>query len=142
MIFAARAVLAGKKIYYASKAQVFHSHNHTGRQLFRRNFDMGVSQADHPEIFENISSEGEGIRLVKETAEFLKKEKKAYMIPELIYKSGCKYIGYRLGKNYKKLPSKVILKCTDSKPYWERYWDKTNVPENVHAGYGKNEEGL
>lgn len=142
MIFAAKAIRSGKKIFYASKAKVIHSHNYNGRKLFQRNFDMGVSQADHPEIFENMSSENEGIRLVKETAEYLKREKKAYMIPELIYKSGCKYMGYRLGKNYKKLPSKVILKCTDSRPYWERYWDKTNIPENVNAGYGKNAEGL
>lgn len=142
MIFAAKAVQSGRKIYYASKAKVIHSHNQNGGKLFRRNFDMGVSQADHPEIFDRVPSEGEGVRLVKETAEYLKREKKTYMIPELLYKSGCKYIGYRLGKNYKKLPSGVILKCTDSKLYWERYWDKVNVPDDVHAGYGKNEEGL
>lgn len=142
MIFAAKAIQAGKKIYYASKAKVIHSHNYTGKKQFHRNFDMGVSQADHPEIFANIPSEGEGIRLVKETVQYLKREKKAYMIPELLYKSGCKYIGYRLGKNYKKLSSGMILKCTDNKPYWERYWDKMKIPENVHAGYGKNSEGL
>ncbi|NBH81403.1 glycosyltransferase family 2 protein [bacterium C-53] len=142
MIFAAKVIQSGKKIYYASGAKVIHSHNHGGKKLFRRNFDLGVSQADHPDIFGAVSSEGEGVRLVKETAEYLKRQKKAYMIPELIYKSGCKYIGYKLGINYKKLPSKVILWCTDNKPYWDRYWDKMNVPEDVHAGYGKNAEGL
>lgn len=142
MLFAAKAVQAGKKIYYASAAKVIHSHNYSGKKQFKRNFDLGVSQADHPEIFEGVSSEGEGIRLVKETALYLKSEKKAYLIPELFYKSACKYLGYRLGKKYRKLSSRMILKCTDNKPYWERYWDKMKIPADVHAGYGKNEEGL
>ncbi len=35
------------------------------RQQFHRNFDLGVSQAEHPEIFEGVPSEGEGSGLVK-----------------------------------------------------------------------------
>ena len=56
----------GYRIAYAADAVVFHSHNYTALEQLRRNFDLAVSQADHPEVFAGISSEGEGIRLVKD----------------------------------------------------------------------------
>lgn len=142
MLFAAKAIAEGKKIAYAANAKVVHSHDYTGKQQFKRNFDLGVSQADHPEVFEAIKSESEGIRMVKANMDYLKQQGKAYLIPKLIYMSGCKFLGYRLGKNYKKLSKKQILKYTMNPRYWERYWDKNEIPENVYAGYGKNHEGL
>lgn len=142
MIFAAKAIHSGKKVYYASKAEVIHSHNYTNMEQLRRNFDMGASQADHPEIFKEVPSEGEGKKLVKDTIAFLSRNKKKCLIPGLILKSGYKYIGYKLGYNYKKLPGKVILSCTMNKSYWNRYWDKKKIPANVHEGYGKNSQGL
>ena len=50
MIYAAKAVEAGYSVAYAADAQVVHSHNYTNGQQFHRNFDLGVSQAEHPEI--------------------------------------------------------------------------------------------
>jgi len=140
MLYAAKAIKAGKKIAYAPSARVVHSHNYTGKQQFKRNFDLGVSQADHPEVFGPLKSENEGIRLVKNTARFLLQNKRGYQIPALIYISGCKFLGYKLGLNYKRLSKKMILRCTMNKAYWGRYWDKKEIPENVYAGYGKTEE--
>jgi len=60
MIYASGAVKAGKKIAYASKAVVIHAHNYSNRQQFKRNFDLAVSQAMHPEVFQGVSSEAEG----------------------------------------------------------------------------------
>lgn len=118
MIFAAGAIKNGYAIAYAADAEVIHSHNYSGPQQFHRNFDLAVSQADHPEVFAGIRSEGEGIRLVKSTASYLIKNKKAFLLPRLIYMSGCKYLGYRMGKRYKKLPRRMILWCTMNKSYW------------------------
>ena len=39
-------------IAYEAEARVLHSHNYTNMQQLRRNFDLGVSQAEHPEVFE------------------------------------------------------------------------------------------
>ena len=61
----------GYSVVYAADARVYHSHNYSGRQQFHRNFDLGVSQAEHPEIFEGVPSEGEGIRLVKRSLGYL-----------------------------------------------------------------------
>jgi len=118
MLFAANALAHGKKIAYVAEARVYHSHNYGNIQYFRRNFDLGVSQAEHPEIFSLVSSEKEGISLVKKTALFLLKTKRGYYLPKLIINSGFKWIGYRLGKNYRRLSDPVIKKLTSNPSYW------------------------
>ena len=119
MIYAASVIKAGYEIGYVAEAQVIHSHYYTGKQQFHRNFDLGVSQADHPEVFKEVPSEKEGSRLVSETIKFLLKEKKIGLIIPFIYQCGCKYIGYRMGKAYHKLPMSVIQKCTMNSNYWK-----------------------
>ena len=120
MIMAYRFLMAGYGVYYKADAKVIHSHNYTNMQQFHRNFDLGVSQAEHPEIFEGVPSEGEGIRLVKKSLNYLLRTGHIWLIPQLIWQSGMKYAGYFLGKRYKKLPQKVILACTMSPYYWKK----------------------
>lgn len=119
MIFAANAVKEGYKVAYAADARVYHSHNYTGIQQFHRNFDLGVSQAQHPEIFEGISSESEGISMIKKTVGYLWEKGHKTEIFRLVYTSGCKFIGYRLGKCYRKLPKKMVLACTSNRNFWK-----------------------
>ena len=118
MIFAGRLIQNGRAVAYCAKAQVIHSHNYSGGQQFHRNFDLGVSQAQYPDVFGTVKSESEGIRMVKQTAAYLIKRKKPYLLPKLVWQSGCKFLGYRLGKNYRKLPKKLIDRCTMNKEYW------------------------
>lgn len=117
MIFARRMIEKDYLISYESKACVRHSHNYTGIQYMRRNFDLGVSQADNPDIFQDVKSEGEGISLVKKTAIYLCKKMMPWMIVKLVYQSGCKYIGYRLGKKYRSIPKALALKLTMTPDY-------------------------
>lgn len=118
MLYAAKAVEAGFGIAYAAQAKVYHSHNYTYRQQFRRNFDLGVSQADHPEVFAAYPSESEGIRLVKSTVAHLKEKRMRNKIPGVIIQSGFKYMGYLLGKRYRRLPRRLVLACSSNKDYW------------------------
>ena len=118
MIYAAGLIHAGYGIAYAADAKVVHSHNYSRSQQFHRNFDLGVSQAQYPEIFDGVPSEGEGLRLVKKTFSYLVKHGKWYLIPGFIIQSGCKYAGYFMGKRYKKLSKKMILRCTMNQTYW------------------------
>ncbi|MCD8082771.1 MAG: glycosyltransferase family 2 protein [Clostridiales bacterium] len=123
MIYAAGAIAAGYAIAYVPEARVIHSHNLSPMQQFRRNFDMAVSQADHPEVFEGVPSEGEGIRLVKQTMWYLLRTFRPWLIPSLILTSGMKYLGYRMGKRYRRLPRRVIRWCSMSPLYWEKRWE-------------------
>lgn len=119
MIFAGNAVrFRGEAVAYAADAKVMHSHNYGCVAQFKRNFDLAVSQADHPEVFGGIRSEREGIRLVKNTCAWLIKQRKPWLVPGVIVKSGFKYMGYLLGKRYLTLPRKLVLSCTMNRSYW------------------------
>lgn len=119
MIFAGELIQKGYGVAYVAEAKVVHSHNYSAIQQFHRNFDLAVSQADHPEVFAGIQSEGEGIRLVKKTAGWLCRQGKPWMVIQLVWQSGWKYLGYLLGKRYQKLPKWVIPRCTMNPKYWE-----------------------
>lgn len=121
MIFAGKAIQSGYAVVYAADAKVIHSHNYTCIEQFKRNFDLAVSQADHPEIFAGIPSESEGIRLVKTTALYLLKKGRIWLLPDLILKSGFKYLGYCMGKKYRRLPKALILRCTMNPGYWNAF---------------------
>lgn len=120
MIYAAGAIGAGYAVMYAADAKVVHSHNLSGRQQFHRNFDLAVSQADHPEVFDGIPSEGEGIRMVKQIAARLIQTGRFWLLPSLFFGSGCKYLGYFLGKRYQKLPVWMVRRFTSNPEYWDK----------------------
>lgn len=119
-IFAFKALNADYKVVYCSKARVYHSHDYDLISDFRRNFDLGVSQKQFDYIYGQLSSEGEGIKLVKDTAIHLLKKGKFLQIPKLLAHSGAKYAGYKLGKSYDKLSKEMVVRCSLNKNYWKR----------------------
>ena len=117
MIYARKVLDAGEKIVYAADTKVIHSHSYSASEQFHRNFDLGMSQADHPETFGGISSEGEGVRLVLMTM----KKISPLHIPELILQSAAKYLGYRAGKNYRSLKPAAVRKFTSNRTYVDKH---------------------
>lgn len=118
-VFAAKSLKAGYDVVYEPGAIVIHSHNYSGTQYFKRYFDLGVSHWDFKYIFDEYHAEDEGMRLVKNTIQYLIRREKYLDIPVLIYHSGMKFVGMKLGKMYKKLPMDVILKCTSNQNFWK-----------------------
>ena len=125
MFFAANAIEHGYGVAYAAEAKVIHSHNYTMRQQFHRNFDLAVSQKQHPEIFEQVSSEAEGMKLVKSTIAYLFAIRKPWLIFHFGMQCVGKYAGFWMGRHYEKLSRKQILKYTMNPGYWD-------MREDVH----------
>lgn len=122
MVFAHTLIENGYSIAYAAKAAVYHSHDYTNMQQLRRNFDLAVSQEMHPEVFADVSSESEGMSYVKAAfSYFIKERRPLYFIPFAV-QSAFRLAGYRLGRNYKKLSHKMILRCTASPNYFYKHW--------------------
>lgn len=119
MLYAAKAVEAGYGIAYTAQAKVFHSHNYSYREQFHRNFDLGVSQAEHPEVFGAYPSESEGVRYVIQIIGHLKELGLKRKIPYVIIQSGFKYIGYWCGKHYNWLPRRLVVAMSSAKEYWK-----------------------
>ena len=115
----ARMLLAGYKIAYVADALVYHSHNYSVLQEFKRYFDIGVfHQSERWIIDEFGKAEGEGIRYMQSLFAFLRTRKKYYLIPEGIVRNTLKYIGYKLGQNYDKLPASMIHICSMHANFW------------------------
>lgn len=118
MFYAAEAVKAGYSIAYAADAKVIHSHNYGARQLFSRNFDLGVSHAERPDIFKEVPATGEGVSLVKKTAGYLF-HTKPWLLPKLVWQSGFKFLGYQAGKHHDLLPMAIKKKWSMNPGYWK-----------------------
>ena len=112
MIISSKFILSGKKVHYAAKAHVIHSHDYNYIQQFKRNFDIAVSLIDYDEILKYAKSESEGVKYVKDAMKYLMKIKKMYLIPHLIIDSGFRFIGYKAGMNYKKIPMKLVKRMS------------------------------
>lgn len=119
MIYAYHGISAGYEIAYVAEAMVFHSHNYKNKQQFNRNFDIGVSHKDNPEVFEQVTTESEGAKLVwKAVKHFLKTGKIGTAFAFLI-QSICKYVGFFLGKHYTSLPVSWVHRFSMNKEYWK-----------------------
>lgn len=123
MEFAARAILDGKKIAYAAKAKVWHSHRYTFAQIFRRYFDIGVFFRTNGWIEDEIkryhSSESTGLKQVKKEMKYLW-ENAPFAIPQSFVTAGVKFLAYKLGKNYNKLPKQLVERMSLHKRWWEQ----------------------
>ena len=124
MIMAANVIQAGYNVACEAKAKVIHSHSYGARKQFSRNFDIGVSQAMCPEIFDACPSVGEGTKLVKQSAKYVCKKRKYYLLFSLVWQSGWKFLGYSMGKRYKKLPEGLVKKWSDSPGFWNLKGEK------------------
>lgn len=121
MIMAFRVIQAGYGVCYAANARVVHSHSYTCMQQFHRNFDLGVSQTQYSEVFEQISSEKEGAGFAKNTLIALCRKMRFFKAFYFALNCAFRLAGYKLGRNYPRLSKKMILRCTMSPGYWRDY---------------------
>ncbi|MFM2484510.1 glycosyltransferase family 2 protein [Celerinatantimonas yamalensis] len=120
MHLAARIILAGYKVAYAGNACVKHSHNYTPWQEFKRYFDIGVFHATESWIQQEFGGAGgEGKRFIISEFKYLIKNAPLW-IPRACITNLCKIIGYKLGKNFKKIPKYLRPKLSMHKAYWSQ----------------------
>ena len=118
MIYVGHMIEEGYQVAYVPTARVFHSHNYSLSQQLARNFDLGVSQREHPEVFAKTPSEGEGLRCVASVFCTLGRRGKVLSILRLVADSAAKYLGYRLGMRYDTLPPGLVEKLSMNPSYF------------------------
>jgi len=117
----AKLLLEGYKIAYVPEAKVYHSHSYTFFQEFKRYFDIGVFHKSENWIIRNFGkAEGEGLRYIKSEFNYLIENKAYNLIPEWFFRNFFKYLGYKLGYNYEKLPKWLIKKLSMHKQWWDK----------------------
>ena len=65
MFFAATAIQKGYRVAYAADAVVYHSHDLTPGEQYRRNYIQGYEMEKHKVLLGNVEKEQEGKRLVR-----------------------------------------------------------------------------
>lgn len=109
----AKMILAGHKLAYVSDAQVYHSHDYTIWQEFKRYFDIGVFHECEKWILQEFGkAEGEGMKYIKSELRYLLDNGAWYMVPSFFLRNGFKYMGYKLGRKHKSLSPWMIRKCS------------------------------
>lgn len=118
MLAGARLLQHGWKLAYCAEARVFHSHNYSLVEEFRRYFDIGVLHARERWLLERLgTAEGEGMRFVRSEVGYLLREA-PWRLPEAGLRTLLKYAGYRLGQAEARLPLAMKHRLSMHRRYW------------------------
>ena len=109
----ARMLMKGYKLRYVAEADVYHSHNYTVAQEFKRYFDLGVFFEKERWLLDEFGRpEGEGVRFVRSELSYLTSQGLLHLLPISLLRAGAKLIGYRLGHYYTHLPPAVLKRMS------------------------------
>lgn len=115
---AAKMLMAGWKSVYCAEACVYHSHDYSIWQEFKRYFDTGVFHAREPWIRKQFGqAEGEGKRFVVSEIYYLLNHK-PILLPSMVIRDGMKFLGYRLGIMETQIPKRLKRQFSMNKKYW------------------------
>ncbi|MCA0987057.1 glycosyltransferase family 2 protein [Guptibacillus algicola] len=110
MIMASKVILSGYNVCYSNEAKVYHSHNYTYKQQFKRYFDIGMAFEETDYLLEYASNEKEGLRMIIEQLKFLIAKKYVLVIPKALIEVLVKFIGYKIGKKSEFLSPRLVRK--------------------------------
>lgn len=111
-----KIILKGFNKEYCSEAIVYHSHSYSVLEDFKRYFDIGIFHKKQSWLLKELGKpEGEGIKYIKSELKYILDNKKIFLIFEFLVRNMFKFIAYKLGKNYKKIPYFMVIRFTLNK---------------------------
>lgn len=118
MYVTAKMLLKNWSVAYCADAKVYHSHNYTIWQEFKRYFDIGVFHAREEWIREVFGkAEGEGINFVISEVKMLIKNNPLLLF-DMFFRDAMKFLGYRLGIKEKYISVYIKQKISMNKKFW------------------------
>jgi rhamnosyltransferase len=114
----ARLLLRGWSVAYASEAEVYHSHEYTPIQDFKRYFDIGVLHSREAWLLEKFGgASGEGRRFVfSEIAHLWPRY--CDLIPSAVIRSALKFAGYHAGRMEDKIGANYKQRLSMHRFFW------------------------
>ena len=113
---AARMLLKDYQLAYNADACVYHSHNYSLLDEFKRYFDTGVFHSREV-WFQARLGKPEGMKYVKSEFQYIARHS-ALLLPEMGLRILCKYMGYKLGFYGKYLPVSLKRRLSMNAGYW------------------------
>lgn len=93
---AAKFLINGYKTAYCAEANVYHSHDYTLLQEYKRNNEIGKFHKQEEWLLDTFGkAEGEGVKFVINEAKYLVKNGKFYYLPIAFLHNVVKYLGYK-----------------------------------------------
>lgn len=113
MYVCAKLLAAGYHVAYAAEAVVYHSHNYSVGQEFRRYFDLGAFFNQEQWILEQYGkANSEGLRFVASEVSYLRENGFGRYIPLSLLRSAAKWCGYQVGHFYPYLPPVLVRRLS------------------------------
>lgn len=119
-IMVAKLLHQNHRIAYVAEAEVYHSHDYTLKEEFKRHFDMGLSRASFQHL---LSAAGKDTRRGKLYAAALLQDLwqvKASLIPYALLHILSKYLGYKTGRACLRAPLWLKKNLSSQKSFWDR----------------------
>lgn len=114
---------AGHRVAYVAEACVWHSHNYTILQDFRRSFDNGVLHTMEKWLLETYGgAEKIGVTYIRSQILFLVRSGKLIECLGFIFRAACKYVGYRCGRLYTYIPRKIRPFLSMNRRWWGNHY--------------------
>ncbi len=111
----------GYCVAYVADACVYHSHNYTVGQDFRRYFDIGVFHACHQDLLDTFGSPGgAGRKYVRSEIALVLARKKWHLLPECILRNLGKWVAYNLGRRFRRLPRRLAVLLSMHRAWWHK----------------------
>ncbi len=115
----ARLMERGYCVAYVADARVYHSHNYSMVEDFRRYFDIGVFHVRQPELLAKFGTPtGAGKRYVFSEISFLLQRRRYMLLPQSCLRNLLKFTAYALGKRYSFFPCFIVKSMSMHSRWW------------------------
>lgn len=116
-----RMLKEGMKIAYVADAKVYHSHNYTWKEDFKRAFDIGVLHSREKWLLETYGrAESIGRGYIRSQIANLVKIGGLTATIDFIARNSLKFFGYKLGRQHKIMPTALILSLSMHRSWWRK----------------------
>ena len=116
-----RLLLKGYRIAYVAEAKVYHSHNYSMLQEFRRYFDVGAFHRQQGWLLQEFGTvKGVGRKYIQSEFNYIVKNGKYLLLVPFILRNLMKFAGYKAGYYHHIFPKAVLPVLSMNSPWWEK----------------------
>lgn len=114
-----RMLMGGGKVAYVAEAQVYHSHNYSLKEEFKRSFDIGVLHVQEHWLLDTFGkAEGHGLAYVQSEVAAMRNAGKIHLLPLAVLRNFLKYSGYKMGRMHASLPGILVRSMSMNRSWW------------------------
>lgn len=125
---AARLIREGFLLGYEPRACVYHSHNYSLGEEFRRYFDVGAFHSMNTWFLNYLGkAEGEGRLFVKSEFDYVVNSGLVFPRSQVLIRNGIRFLGYKMGRMQNKFPLFLNHFFSMNKTFWGKKYMTNNL---------------